>query len=186
MLYSLGIWWHYLSRRLSLPDDIDTQVSIILAYSYGARLFSVNYFWNEVSFTKAVFLQHKQKETVGSREFSVPFFIWLQLVNLSVFQDVTRSGLVVGHRRFETIYRSHLQGSRSCLILEDGSDNSPETSVANYTPTPPNTLAQRRSPFTEPRRKPQNSQLNDPFELGIWSLVRSRTASSPTWLHFSF
>jgi len=88
-------------------------------------------------------------------------------MNLSVFRDVTQSGLVVGYRRFEAIYRSHLQGSRSCLIPEDGSDNSPETSVTNYKPTPPDTLAERRSPSTEPRRKPQNSQLNDVFELGI-------------------
>jgi len=155
-MYSLGIWWHYLSRRLSLPDDIDTQVSIIWSYSCGARLFSINYFWNEVSFTKAVFLQHKQKETVGSREFSLPFFlVWLQLMNLSIFRDVAQWGSVVDCRRFEisTVYRSHLQGSRSCLIFEDGSDNSPETSVANYKPTSPNALAER-SPSTEPRRKP--------------------------------
>jgi hypothetical protein len=162
MLYSLGIWWHYLLRILSLPDDIDTQVSIISSCSCGARLFPINYFGNEVSFTKAdFFLRHKQKESVGSREFSLPFiyFVGLQVTNLSVFWDVTQSGLVVGYRRFETICRPHLQGSRSCLTLEDGSDNSPEASVASYKPTPPNTLAGRRSPSTEPRRKPQISQL---------------------------
>ena len=154
-MYSVGIWWHYLSRRLSLPDDIDTEVSIIWPYPCGARLFSINYFWNEVSFTKTVFLHHKEKKDGRlERIFFTFFFVWLQLMNFCIFRDVTQSGLVDDYRRFETIYSSHLQGSRSCLIFEDGSDNSPEMSVANYKPTTPNTTVAELSPYTGPWRKP--------------------------------
>ena len=58
-------------------------------------------------------------------------------MNPSVFRDVTRRGLVVCYGRFDksvrVIFKSHTVVF-DCLIIEDGTDICPETTITNYQP----------------------------------------------------
>jgi hypothetical protein len=73
----------------------------------------------------------------------------------SLFCDVTQRRLVDIRRRFRTTYRSHLQGSSSCLTLVDGTINCYETYVNNYKYMLRNIPEDRRSHIAAEARNPR-------------------------------
>jgi hypothetical protein len=63
-------------------------------------------------------IPHECKRITSYERHSIPRSLLLR--------DVKQHWLAVSYRHFETAYRSHLQGSSSPLILEDGTDSVPK------------------------------------------------------------